>query len=370
MKSELLSDVFEQMSDGFIAIDKHGLCAYANKNALILLNFGQPDLLIGKQMELVFSQIPEHSIYVASRQALETHESVEKEAYFEPWKTWYQLRIHPYDGGIKVYFNEISEHKRVETTLKEKSEQLILALRAANVGLWDWDLQTNQVYFSPEWKHQIGYEDHEIVNEFREWESRVHPDDLESAMQTVEGFLANPYPDYHNEFRFRHKDGTYRWILAQADLVYDDNGIAMRMVGSHIDITNRKKLESEVNQNEKRFSTIFHLSPVATSLTRIQDSQFVDVNSAMETLTGYSRKALLGRTSLDLELYVVPEVRKALADTVDESGIYNNIEIQLRRKSGEIRDVVISSKLIELDNEKFVIAMANDITDRKQAESA
>ena len=368
MKPDLLSEVFEQISGGFIAIDHNELCVYANNEALKLLNFERLNPLDGKPAEMIFSQIPKHPIYVAGKRALETQVQVEEEVYFDLWETWYQLRIYPYDGGIKIYFNEISERKRVETTLKEKSEQLILALRAANVGLWDWNLQTNRVYFSPEWKHQIGYEDHEIANDFHEWESRVHPDDLEEAKEVVEGFLANPYPDYYNEFRFRHKDGSYRWILAQADLIYDDNDNAIRMIGSHIDITNRKKMEADVYQNEQRFSAIFHLSPLATSLIRMRDTQFIDVNRAMETLTGYSRNKLIGHTLSEVEFYLNANVQEVLKDAVDETGNYQSIDIQLRKKSGEIRDVVLSSKVVELNNEKFIITIMNDITQRKHSE--
>jgi len=114
---------------------------------------------------------------------------------------------------------------------------LQMAVRAAKVGLWDWDLLTNKVVFSTEWKSQLGYTDPEIFNDFSEWEVRVHPDDLPGIKQQLADYFANPWPDYEAEFRMRHKDGSWRWILAQADLLKDDDGRPAHMIGSHIDIT-------------------------------------------------------------------------------------------------------------------------------------
>ena len=134
--------------------------------------------------------------------------------------------------------------------------------------------------------------------------------------------------------------------------------------------SDRKVILPDIQENEKRFATIFHRSPVPTALTRISDARFSDVNEAMEQLTGYSREELIGKTSLELELYLNPAKREALADKIEDKGAYNSIEMQLRRKSGEVRHVVISSELIEFDGEQYVIALANDITLHKQAEEA
>ena len=114
---------------------------------------------------------------------------------------------------------------------------LQMAVRAAKVGLWDWDLIANKVVFSPEWKSQLGYEAGEISDEFSEWETRVHPQDLPRLNQQLADYFANPWPDYEAEFRMRHKNGSWRWILAQADVLKDEDGRPTHMIGSHIDIT-------------------------------------------------------------------------------------------------------------------------------------
>ena len=138
-----------------------------------------------------------------------------------------------------------------------EAERLRLAVRAANIGLWDWDLATNQVYFSREWKRQIGYEDHEIASDFQEWQGRVHPDEVEGAVRTVRAYLAHPTPDFRLEFRLRHKDGSYRWMLAHASLVRDAQGTPVRMLGAHVDITDRKQAEADRRQVLERVTDAF-----------------------------------------------------------------------------------------------------------------
>lgn len=366
--SELPASIIERVSDGFVALDKDWRYTYVNQKAALLLNREKPEDLIGKHIWTEYPEGVGQSFYHAYYRAMETQEVVCLEDYYAPWDRWFENRIYPSSDRLTIYFTEITDRRRSERALHETEERLRLAVQAANVGLWDWNLETQAIFFSPEWKSQIGYEDHEIANDFDEWQSRVHPDDLEAALTTIHEYISNPYRNYQNEFRFRHKDGTYRWILAQADLVYNERGDPARMLGSHIDITTRKQAEAALRESEQRLSHIFHNSPVATVLTRTSDSRFVDVNEAVETLTGYSREELLGKTSLELDLFARPQARTSLVETSQTTGGYRDVHVQVRRKSGEIRDVSLSSGLIELGGEKYSIAMAHDITERKQVE--
>jgi PAS domain S-box-containing protein len=122
-------------------------------------------------------------------------------------------------------------------------DRLRLATHAANVGLWDWDLRTNEVMFSREWKSQLGYEEDEIRGDYTEWETRLHPDDLAPSLAALRAYLAGASAEYLIEFRMRHKDGSWRWIHAQGDVVRRDDGTPVRMLGCHIDITRRKTAE-------------------------------------------------------------------------------------------------------------------------------
>lgn len=136
-------------------------------------------------------------------------------------------------------------YEKTKETLRESERRVQLIVEASGIGLWDWDLRTHQMYYSPQWKKQLGYDDQEIKNQFEEWETRVHPDDLDRQLAMIKSYLDHPWPDYETEVRMRHKDGTYRWILVRADVLKDASGNPYRMVGAHLDITQRKQNEGE-----------------------------------------------------------------------------------------------------------------------------
>ncbi len=140
----------------------------------------------------------------------------------------------------------IIDKERAEEALRKSREQLDRAATAGNIGLWSWDITTNEVFFSSLWKAQLGYTDDEISNQFEEWKKRFHPEDRDRMLTTIQKYLDKPWPHFEEEFRLQHKDGSYRWILAHADLRVASNGKPYLMEGSQVDITERKKLERQV----------------------------------------------------------------------------------------------------------------------------
>ena len=166
----------------------------------------------------------------------------------------------------------VSERNASEADALKGRRWLQLAIRSANVGLWDWDLRTNRVYYSPEWKRQIGYEEPEIANDVDEWQSRIHPDDLERVLRNVRAFIENPSGDYHAEFRLRHKEGSYRWILSQASFLQEVKGEPIRMLGSHLDITERKQAEDRIRNLNRTYAV---LSNINQTIVRERDLQTI-----------------------------------------------------------------------------------------------
>jgi PAS domain S-box-containing protein len=152
--------------------------------------------------------------------------------------------------GLLGTLQDITERKQTELALMESEARLRLSVHSANIGLWDWDLVADTVYFSPEWKSQIGYLDDELPNIFEEWQRRLHPDDIEPTLKTLHAYLANPKGRYEDEFRLMHKDGSFRWINSHADVIRDADGKTVRMLGCHIDITGRKCAETALQESE------------------------------------------------------------------------------------------------------------------------
>jgi diguanylate cyclase (GGDEF)-like protein/PAS domain S-box-containing protein len=131
-------------------------------------------------------------------------------------------------------------HKRAIEGLRESEERYALAMRGANDGLWDWNLTTNEVYWSARWKRMLGCEETEIGASPDEWFSRVHHDDLERVRDGLAAHLANGTGHYESEHRVLHRDGTFRWMLCRGAATRTGTGIATRLAGSLTDITEAK----------------------------------------------------------------------------------------------------------------------------------
>ena len=130
--------------------------------------------------------------------------------------------------------------------VQEKNLQKGLSIDVTQDGLWNWNLENNDVYFSPRWKEMLGYKDHELKNDFSEWLSRIHPDDKEQVEKDVQIHLSGKSEFYVNEHRLRCKDDSYKWVLARGKALFNENNEAYKMSGFHTDITQRKKLEEQL----------------------------------------------------------------------------------------------------------------------------
>ena len=143
---------------------------------------------------------------------------------------------------------EAADRRKAEQALRTSEGRLMTIVQSTNIGIWDWDLNSNEVYLSAEWKRQLGYEDHELSNTFGEWESRIHPDDHDQALNTIEAYMSGQVPSLEMEHRLRHKEGTYRWILTRGTIIKEESTHSSRIVGIHIDVSDRKAAEEVLRQ--------------------------------------------------------------------------------------------------------------------------
>ncbi len=141
---------------------------------------------------------------------------------------------------------EVQERRRVEAALRESEERYALAAQGANDGLWDWDLEKNEMYLSPRWREMLGYGASELSNSPHEWFERVHPADLQNLQAALGTHPADCDSHFANEHRIRHRDGSYRWMLSRGLAICDDDNRALRIAGSLTDVTERKKVEDQL----------------------------------------------------------------------------------------------------------------------------
>lgn len=202
-------------------------------------------------------------------------------------------------GGVAT---DMTARLQAEADRHEAQERLDLVVAATQTGIWDWDLPTNTMYYSPLWKSSLGYEEDEISTSPCEWNSRLHPDDKDRAFALVESFLSGRVPAYELEHRLRHKDGTYRWIHTTAVLQRDAEGRPRRMTGSHLDITARKQASEALRQSESTLRSFFDSGVMMMGIVELCDGDIVHIsdNRCVAGFFGTTPELMEGRRASEL----------------------------------------------------------------------
>ncbi|PZO41683.1 MAG: hypothetical protein DCF19_08970 [Pseudanabaena frigida] len=169
-----------------------------------------------------------------------------------------------------------------EKQLKESEERWLLALEGSNDGIWDWNCRTNEAFYSSRYQTMLGYGETELSQQSNTWNSLIHPEDLDLALKTTNDYLEKKIPYYSLEHRLRCKDGSYKWILARAKALFDENGVPIRMIGSHTDITERRNHEEELT---KRATILSIHNQVLAKLARDEKLRLGDLRTNIKSLT-------------------------------------------------------------------------------------
>jgi PAS domain S-box-containing protein len=170
------------------------------------------------------------------------------------------------------------------------------------------------------------------------------------------------------ELTLAFEDGTARDIVGNAVPLFDANGKVRGAVGAFLDITERKQAEQELRESEEKFAAAFHASPNLMAITRIADGTILEVNEGYSRLLGYTRGESIGKTTADLSIWVDPADRATFVARLKKSGQVTDFETRLRRKDGSVLTVIDSARTIKLQDERCLLSVVYDITERKQAE--
>ncbi len=251
-----LSQALEQSADAVFITDRNGSIEYVNPAFTHMTGYSRDESL-GQTPRLLQPDAPPQSVERElwdlvqegqTRRAERTYRKKNGEILYAD-ETITPLRD---DSGeinhLVATCKDVTETRRAVEELRRTRERFALAVEGSKDGLWDWDLESNEVYFSPRWKAMLGYEDHELPSRFKALADQLHPDDRGRVMSVLHAYLNNQLPDYEVEMRLKHKDGSYRWILTRGVAFRDNRGRPYRMAGSHTDITERKKNEEALKR--------------------------------------------------------------------------------------------------------------------------
>ena len=180
------------------------------------------------------------------------------------------------DNRSLVTFKDITEYE----VIKQRFEY---SIKGSNEGVWDWDLITNEVYFSPRWKSMLGYKDYELKNVLKTWDERVHPDDKEQAYKDIKNNQEKITEFFENFHRLKHKNGHWVWIHDKGKTYFNADGEPIRMVGTHTDITELKESERLKEVNIKRAEVLLQLPILSEDLSEYEFMQ--EAQELTENLT-------------------------------------------------------------------------------------
>ncbi|HYW19004.1 MAG TPA: PhnD/SsuA/transferrin family substrate-binding protein [Nodularia sp. (in: cyanobacteria)] len=169
------------------------------------------------------------------------------------------LQVHPYKDFGKI------------------SSSFELAVKGSNDGLWDWNLETNEVFFSTRWKEMLGYTEAALPNHFQEWQQRLHPDDQVRVLTTFQQYFDGQLSSCELEYRLQHCNGNYLWVFCRGILLRDVWNQPYRMAGSHTDITRRKQAQEELRQSELQLKT--QTQQLQQALKELQQTQMQLIHS-------------------------------------------------------------------------------------------
>ncbi|MFB2892503.1 PAS domain S-box protein [Aerosakkonemataceae cyanobacterium BLCC-F50] len=276
--------------------------------------------------------------------------------------------------GKPLYFisqiQDITERKLAEEKLRLSEERLHLALEASGEGLWDWNIVTGELYFSPQWLKMLGYEVAELAYHVSTWESLIHPEDRAWVMDKLNAHLKDDSLPYKFDYRLKTKSGEWKWIANYGKVVIcDRNGMPLRMTGTHRDISDRKQAELALVYSRDLKEAIFNESTDAIFLVDNETLLNVDCNQrAVELFEVDSKNELLNIEGQSLQKYQFTDSElTSIVEEIRTHGFWSR-EQEYVTKKGRVFWGNFATKQIKVAGKIFNLGRVTDITSRKQAD--
>lgn len=279
--------------------------------------------------------------------------------------------IDPSDWKKGVTFTaiDITERKRVEERLRlaEAQYRSLVEQVPAVIYVDRQDACSTNLYTSPQIYPLLGYTPQEFLQDPELWIKILHPQDRAAVIAEHERTNQTGEP-FKMEYRLIAKDGRVVWVRDEAVLERSEDGAPLFWRGIWMDITPQKEAEQRLKQSEEKFAKAFLTSPDSININRLADGVYLDINEGFTRITGYQREDVIGKSSLELNIWVDPQDRARLVEGLRTKGFVDNLEALFRMKNREVRTGLMSARLIEIAGEPCILSITRDITERKQYE--
>lgn len=361
-KTALVNNIVRRLRDGFYSLDENFCFNYVNESVKGFTGYNS-EQMIGKHILEIFPEVEGLGIYKKLQRAFRDQVNESEELYYAPLGKWFNVHIYPSENGLTVFSRDVTAIRKAEEKLRASNERFEMITRTTNDAVWEWNLETGELWGNETHQHLYGLQPDDPVPPETEWLSRIHPDDRPGMIHKQERALSSDANVFITEYRFNTVERGYRNIYDRCYIVRNDEGKATRILGSMMDITDRKQAELALMQSEEKYRSMIEQ---ASDGIFIMDGQgrYIDTNTAACTMVGYSREEMRGMSAIDILPaggIPVPQLkRKEL-----QEGQTVILERTLRRKNGDLIDTEVSYK--QLSNGNF-LAIARDITEKKKAE--
>jgi PAS domain S-box-containing protein len=262
----------------------------------------------------------------------------------------------------------IGERGRAEDQARRKEEQLNLALSAAHVGAWDWDISNDSATWSGKAREIFGVPTGEGAVTTRDFLGVVKAEDRPMLEAVMNHAFVEPPDTFEVEYRVVRPDGAIRWVLSRGKVVEGDGGRPVRMLGVSADITESKLAEAALRSSEERFAKAFRASPDAILIARQPEGRIVEINERWQTMFGFTRAEAIGRTIDELRIFAHQVDIDRFGASMASQGYVREFELDMRNGAGEILRAVLASETVDVGGEPCLITLIRDITERRRAE--
>jgi hypothetical protein len=309
----LLAKITDNFPNSYISIiEKNYTVGYAGGQEFIKQGI-DPKAVYGFTLEQVFGEQTDfvRKFYERTFKGEECSFELYANNQFQKYKTVPLFNSETEIDRILVVTENITLQKEKEIEIleakakaEESTERYELAMQVTLDGPYDWNLISNQIYYSDRWKAILGYQPHELPNDFSVWEKLTQPEDVKRSWDMMNRHIAGELEKFEIEFQMKHKEGHWVDILSRARAQFDKDGNAVRVVGTHIDISEQKAAQKKLKENEERFRKLTEYLPSGIAIYRPLpggvDFLIVDINKTAELITNSVREEMVGKTFLEI----------------------------------------------------------------------
>ena len=268
-----------------------------------------------------------------------------------------------------MWFRDQVELDR-QAQLRESEERLRLALDSSQMGVWTWHIDTGAVSWSDEIEQMFDLPPSGFDGKYETYLSLIHPDDLAEVQSAITRSLETDGEDYFVEHRLLRRSGEVRWVEGRGRVYRDPTRKPLRMTGTVVDITDRKRTERSLRERDERFRKVFHTNPVALIISSLEDGSVLDANEAYWRLTGFDPETAKKSTTIELGISKNTNDRREFVAMLQERKSLHNPAYEFTNANGEKRTTIAYYDLIEVGETPGILSIFYDITQLKQAEAA